>query len=67
MPMYAYQCANGHDTEALRPFKERIKPGPTCPECGEPTAYVIAATRRRDYNLDAGNRRRARENNISEI
>ena len=67
MPMYAYQCANGHDTEALRQFKKRLMPGPDCPKCGEPTAYIISATRRRDYNLGAGNKRRARESNISEV
>ncbi len=40
MPMYDYQCGDGHVHERIVPFGPH-REDQACPECGEPARYVI--------------------------
>lgn len=39
IPIYLYQCENGHITEKLQKFNETLE---ECPECGEKVEKLIA-------------------------
>jgi putative FmdB family regulatory protein len=42
MPIYSYECPNGHESEDLRRVANREDPH-SCPQCGEPAKAVITA------------------------
>lgn len=65
MPMYAYRCENGHEVEELRKFLERQDPGPACPTCGQPTSYVVSATKRQNFRFKNDSRNKG--HNLKEI
>lgn len=54
MPLYDYQCANGHTYEAKHGFND---PAPPCPVCGETSVQRVITTapaQMRGMAADAG-------------
>lgn len=43
MPLYPYECSNGHETEILRTVSTR-NDEVVCEECGQPSRLVIGTT-----------------------
>lgn len=50
MPIFVYQCVNGHDTEELRRTDDRDAPA-DCAECGQPAARTMSAHYRQPDGL----------------
>lgn len=42
MPIYVYECPNGHKTEMIRAYDDRLEPVP-CHLCDAHASYTISA------------------------
>ena len=40
MPLYEYECSNGHASEAVRAIRDRANM--TCPPCGQPVHLQVS-------------------------
>lgn len=47
MPIYEYECENGHRSEAFRPMSESSQPN-QCPDCSEVARRIVSRLAKRN-------------------